>query len=280
MSFLGERGGGERKKREGNDDCGSESHSVKKKRINFLARSFRAMPADDSLELFDVVCPSTGEPLLVSDEGGEIAKGPEAQEAEVAGGGDDSVGKGKTSTSSSTTVQTVTRGFAHANGTWHASVYVHLSRARDGAFLLQRRSAAKDVCPALWDLACAEHVSSGETRAGAALRGLAEELGLERVGADRLGPPLGPPRQAVLRTEGPPRPVWDREVTTSYWLRDLGGDGDGAAGVAFDKDEVSEVRWVLPAELKREIAEGPERFTPWFLAELRARPELLLQQGG
>ena len=50
--------------------------------------------------------------------------------------------------------------------------------------------------------------------------------------------------------------------------------------IKFDEDEVSEVRWVLPAELKKEVEEHPERFTPWFLAELRARPELLLLPRG
>ena len=248
------------------------------------------MPADDSLELFDVVCPSTGEPLFVS----ELDKGPEEAGA-AAGGGDGSVdaAKGKTPTSSKRRL-TVPRGLAHADGTWHASVYVHLSRAQDGAFLLQRRSSNKDVCPRLWDLACAEHVASGETRFAAALRGLEEELGLASVGAERLGRQLGPPRQAELRIEaGPSRPlVWDREVVTSYWLRDFEAGKSGKGGesdeniIKFDEDEVSEVRWVLPAELRRETEESPERFTPWFLAELRARPELLLprrqqqQQGG
>lgn len=244
-----------------------------------------AMPADDSLELFDVVCPTTGEPLLVSESG----EGSGA-EARAGGGGGDSVADAerKTSTSTSTSPKrrrlTVPRGVAHATGAWHASVYVHLSRKRDGAFLLQRRAERKDVCPLLWDLACAEHVASGETRLEAALRGLREELGLSAgarrgsaVSAERLGPPLGPPRQAVLRIEGPPL-VWDREVVTSYRLRDFceRGDGGEEETIKFDEDEVSEIRWILPAELKKEADEHPERFTPWFLAELRARPELLL----
>ena len=250
------------------------------------------MPADDSLELFDVVCSTTGEPLIISNErvGEVVAGGPGAEEA-GRGGDDDSVidAEEKTSTSSKQRL-TVPRGVAHANGTWHASVYVHLSRAKDRAFLIQRRSPKKDVCPGLWDLACAEHVASGESRIVAALRGLEEELGLGRIGADRLGGQLGPPRQAVLRMEGPPL-VWDREMVTSYWLRDFasseagGGEKPGGgeeeeeeATIKFDEDEVAEVRWILPAELKKEVKEGPERFTPWFLAELRARPELL--QGG
>ena len=58
----------------------------------------------------------------------------------------------------------------------------------------------------------------------------------------------------------------------------VNGEEEGA--IKFDEAEVSEVRWVSPSELRREVEEAPERFTPWFLAELRARPELLLQQGG
>ena len=291
----------------------------RKKESNFHFTPRYAMPADNSLELFDVVCPSTGEPLFVDDESGDevVAEGPEAAEARGGGGGggdsaDAEEGKTSTSMTSKRRRLTVPRGLAHADGTWHASVYVHLSRAKDGAFLLQKRSPRKDVCPSLWDLACAEHVASGESRVEAALRGLGEELGLGRgsvvIGAERLGGQLGPPRQAVLRIEGPPL-VWDREVVTSYWLRDFfgkeedkeeassGGGGGGSSEkpgggggsseeekeketIKFDEDEVSEVRWVLPAELKKEVEEHPERFTPWFLAELRARPELLLLPRG
>ena len=266
------------------------------------------MPLDDSSELFDVVDEATGEPLLVAEETAAAEAG-EAEGGAARGDGDANGHAAKTSTSTSTEKstkegkkrRTVPRGVAHATGTWHASVYVHLSRKRDGAFLIQRRSAKKDVCPLLWDLACAEHVRAGESSlAAAAARGLAEELGVQLEGSlERLGAPLGPPRQAVLRIEGPPL-VWDREVVTSFWLRDFevgfdddddddddsveGVEGEGVereeskGAIKFDEAEVSEVRWVSPSELRREVEEAPERFTPWFLAELRARPELLLQE--
>jgi isopentenyldiphosphate isomerase len=258
------------------------------------------MPADDSRELFDVVDELTGEPLFVDDEGGgEVAEGSaragdEGGEDGVEGiDDDDDAEEGKPSTSRNSRRKkkrlTVPRGVAHSTGTWHASVYVHLSRATDGAFLLQRRSREKDVCPLKWDLACSEHLSSGESAAEAALRGLSEELGLAGISAERLGDPLGPPRQAVLRIEGAekdkPR-VWDREVVRSFWLRNFfsspeeEGEGEGEEkqdAIAIDEDEVEEVRWVSPSDLREEVEseDAGERFTPWFLAELRARPELL-----
>lgn len=277
-----------KKEKKGDEEIVSEDTKIKpRKKKETIAF---AMPADDAKELFDVVDEVTGEPLFVSESGQVLDRPAEAGGGARGDGGggvaDSADGKSRPSTSTSTSTKkslTVPRGLAHSNGTWHASVYVHVSRKSDGAFLLQKRSAKKDVCPLRWDLSCAEHVASGEGRVEAALRGLKEELGMGSNGidAERLGRALGPPRKAELRLEGPPL-VWDREVVTSYWLRDLdvgeseSGGGGGAPVVRFEEDEVSEVRWVSQSELKREVEEAPERFTPWFVADLRARPELLL----
>ena len=42
------------------------------------------------------------------------------------------------------------------------------------------RSDGKKVCPGLWDVSVAEHCQPGETYEDAALRGMEEELGLEK----------------------------------------------------------------------------------------------------
>jgi 8-oxo-dGTP pyrophosphatase MutT (NUDIX family) len=62
----------------------------------------------------------------------------------------------------------------------HRSVSV-IVLTGEGA-LFQRRSLAKDSSPGCWDLACSGHVDAGESYRDAAVRELAEELGL--VGAD------------------------------------------------------------------------------------------------
>lgn len=265
------------------------------------------MPADDAEELFDVVDPITGDPVFVEEEEDAAAgrrRGSDDNNYNNADDDKNTNNDAKRKPNNKKLPLRVPRGVAHATGTWHASVYVHVSRSSpDGrSFLLQRRSASKDVCPLLWDLACAEHVAAGETRTAAALRGLREELGLRGISEDRLGGALGEPRQAALRIEGPPL-VWDREVVTSYWLRGLegvvigGGGGDDGGDdddddvddddnekgdsktktrIVFDEQEVCELRWVSPQALKKEVEDSPRSFTPWLVEELKKRPELFL----
>ncbi|KAJ9506445.1 hypothetical protein QJQ45_019447 [Haematococcus lacustris] len=62
-------------------------------------------------------------------------------------------------------------------GIWHQAVHVLVFNSA-GQLLLQQRSQGKRVCPGSWDLSCAEHLSQGESFHQAAVRGLAEELGI------------------------------------------------------------------------------------------------------
>ncbi len=70
-----------------------------------------------------------------------------------------------------------TRAACHADPTLiHRSVWV-LVGTPDG-MLYQRRGLGKDSNPGAWDLACAGHVTTGESYADAARRELAEEVGI------------------------------------------------------------------------------------------------------
>jgi isopentenyldiphosphate isomerase len=58
----------------------------------------------------------------------------------------------------------------------HRSVWVVVTTP-DG-MLYQRRGLGKDSSPGAWDLACAGHVAAGESYLAAAIRELAEEVGI------------------------------------------------------------------------------------------------------
>lgn len=83
-------------------------------------------------------------------------------------------------------VRAASRRDVHVNNWLHRAVHMILSNGR-GEILLQRRSLWKDRNPGLWDSSAAGHVDSGESYAAAALRELAEELGVEPPPLTRIG---------------------------------------------------------------------------------------------
>lgn len=66
---------------------------------------------------------------------------------------------------------------AHKQGLRHRAVFVLLYN-NENKIYLQRRSKKKQLYPGRWDLSATGHVQSGESREGAALRELHEELGI------------------------------------------------------------------------------------------------------
>ncbi len=72
-----------------------------------------------------------------------------------------------------------TRGECHGHPELvHAVARVHVRDAQ-GRLLLQRRSAAKDIAPGLWDPSVGGHLLPGEEAEAAARREMREELGVE-----------------------------------------------------------------------------------------------------
>jgi isopentenyldiphosphate isomerase len=68
----------------------------------------------------------------------------------------------------------------------HRAVFVAV-QGGDGRLLVHRRSEAKDVWPGWWDLAVGGVVAVGEAWADAAVRELAEEVGVTGVVPEPLG---------------------------------------------------------------------------------------------
>ena len=71
-----------------------------------------------------------------------------------------------------------TRGEVHAQGLLHRAVHVLVFNKR-GDLLLQQRSMLKDAHPGVWDSSVSGHLDAGEAYETAAVRELAEEMGIE-----------------------------------------------------------------------------------------------------
>ncbi len=79
------------------------------------------------------------------------------------------------------TGEIVSRDTAHQSGVWHGAFHCLLTYQRDGKgyALFQKRSAAKKIAPALFDVSVGGHYATGEDAAAAGPREIREELGLD-----------------------------------------------------------------------------------------------------
>jgi len=143
-------------------------------------------------------------------------------------------------------IGTSTRQEAWAKGSYHRLVQIVLRDEEDN-FLLQKRSPNRPLYPGCWTNAASGHVDEGESYEAAAPRELIEEIGL-KVPLTFKG------KIVVKKVLGSKRinqfhAVFEGRIahTTQFTLQ---------------PEEVSEVRWFAPEELRAGIAKNPEAFTP------------------
>lgn len=144
---------------------------------------------------------------------------------------------------------------AHKRGLRHKAVSVFVM---DGnRVLIQRRALGKYHTPGLWANTCCTHPDWGEDAAACATRRLREELGITGVTCDYRG-------QVEYRADVGSGLI-EHEVVELFLAR-AGAD----LKVSPNPDEVMDTRWVAADVLAEEVAQHPERFTPWlriYLAE-------------
>jgi isopentenyl-diphosphate delta-isomerase type 1 len=137
-----------------------------------------------------------------------------------------------------------TRREVHATGLWHRAVHV-LVFDQEGRVFLQKRSMLKDLSPGLWDSSCSGHLDAGEDYDRAAVRELAEEIGV-RVSA-------APERW--FRIDACEPTGWE-----FVWVYQLRYDGP----ITIDPLEIQYGEWVAPAEVTARVMTRPEEFCPSF----------------
>ncbi|MEO8010669.1 MAG: isopentenyl-diphosphate Delta-isomerase [Dokdonella sp.] len=121
----------------------------------------------------------------------------------------------------------------------------------DGRLLLQRRASVKRLWPDFWSNTCCSHPRRGEDMEKAIHRRLHEELQLSCV----LEFLFKFQYQAQFDDEGA-----ENELCSVF----AGYTNDRPQ---FNRSEISELRYVEPAELDREMQRTPDAFTPWFKME-------------
>ena len=144
------------------------------------------------------------------------------------------------------------RALIHRDGDRHRTVHIWIVNGQ-GDILFQKRSAAKESFPDLWDVSAAGHVESGETSMAAAIKEVREELGLHIEPQDlRL---LFSQRSTSIQNQG--RFV-DNEISDVYLVRREIDIKD----IHPQESEVSGVRYVGRGEFARLAENRDPGFTP------------------
>jgi len=143
------------------------------------------------------------------------------------------------------------RSQVHREGQWHRSVHIWVVDEWE-RILLQQRAFDKDSNPGLWDISAAGHISAGQDSLGAAVREVAEELGLI-VDAQRLQFLFADQDQCVLQNGR----FVDHEFHDIYLLRLLPGEN---RTIQPDPVELAGVRWISPEVFAQELQDQPECF--------------------
>jgi len=118
-----------------------------------------------------------------------------------------------------------------------------------GRVMLQERASGKYHFGGLWTNTCCGHPRPGESVEAAGRRRLHEEMGLD-VELREVG---------VFRYEADDGATGLREREIDHVLT---GRIDGEP--TLNPEEAQGWRWAAIDELDRELADHPERFTPWF----------------
>jgi isopentenyl-diphosphate delta-isomerase type 1 len=137
------------------------------------------------------------------------------------------------------------RSRVHAERLRHRAIHV-LVHDPAGRIYLQKRAERKDNHPGVWDSSCSGHLAAGEDYAAAAIRELAEELGIA----------TNPPPKEILAI--PACAETDNEFVRVF-------EATHAGEVRPDPSEISEGHWFKREVIDEWIETRPEEFSPTFL---------------
>ena len=142
-----------------------------------------------------------------------------------------------------------TRAECHNDFLRHRAVQVFVFDM-NGRIFVQKRTKTKDVFPGLYEASCSGHVQAGEAYSQAAVRELAEELGITHQEHELK-------KVAIFKLRASP----ENEIITQYVLQCK------CVGT-LQKEEVESGEFVEWNEFLERVESDPKQFTPATVAAL------------
>ena len=147
---------------------------------------------------------------------------------------------------------------AHKKGLLHRAISVIIYNSK-GEMLIQQRSLKKYHWAGIWSNTCCSHPRKNESFKAAAERRLFEELGFKTELKEEF--------HFIYKALDKPSGLTEYEYDTVF-------TGVYDKPFEFNKNEIQDVRWLLPAELEQDIAQHADQYSFWFkiiLDELEKR---------
>lgn len=138
----------------------------------------------------------------------------------------------------------------------HRAISIVIYNHDRSCMLITKRSAQKPTWPGYWSNAVCSHPKPGETYAQAAKRRLMEELGIKT--------PLKEIGRFVY--EAKLNKTWGEHEYDAVFV----GTYEGA--LHPNPDEIVGYEWLAVTQLKKEIRQNPDKFTPWLKLILKKLP--------
>ena len=130
---------------------------------------------------------------------------------------------------------------AHQQGLLHRAISVIIFNAR-GEMLIQQRGLKKYHWAGIWSNTCCSHPRKGETFKEAAERRLFEELGFKT--------PLTEAFHFIYKAYDQPSGLTEHEYDTVF-------TGTYNDTFEYNKNEISAIKWIQPAELEKDLEHSP-----------------------
>lgn len=137
---------------------------------------------------------------------------------------------------------------AHQKGLLHRAFSVFVMNDA-GELLLQQRAKQKYHSAGLWTNTCCSHPRKGESTVAAAKRRLNEEMGFATE--------LDEVFSFIYKT------AFENGLTEHEYDHVFLGRYNSIPQV--NPEEVEDWKWMMPAQVKVDILEHPERYTVWFM---------------
>ena len=136
---------------------------------------------------------------------------------------------------------------AHQDAKLHRAFSIYIFNSR-GELLIQQRALGKYHCPGIWANTCCSHPRPDDKLEDAVHRRLVEEMGFDTE--------LSEVMKFVYKVE------FENGLTENEFLHVLIGEAD--ASVVMNPEEVNDYRWISISDLKKDIAENPDKYAYWF----------------